>query len=114
MSTTVSHWHKEDLFVYALLFCANADLEESIYEEAEIKAKYPTANYDLIHQEFMADNDATRAEKILECARAHNMTKGDFDELFEFIPTILKADGHVSAEEQMMLHGLQELLNALQ
>jgi hypothetical protein len=31
----------------------------------------------------------------------------------EFIPTVMKADGHVSPEEEMMLHGLHELLNSL-
>ncbi len=113
MSTSTEHWNREDLFVYTLLFCANADFEESVYEEAEIKTKYPTANYEHIHTTFDRDNDAQRAERILEVARAHNMDKTDFDDLLTFIPTVMKADGHVSPEEEVVFHGLQELLNSL-
>jgi len=113
MRSSTEHWSKEDLFVYTLLFCAYADFEESIYEEAEIKSKYPTANYEHIHDVFLADNDTATAEKILNVANAHNLCKSDFDDLMEFIPTVMKADGHVSVEEQMMLHGLHELLNGL-
>lgn len=113
MNLSTEHWSKEDLFVYTLMYCANADFEESIYEEAEIKAKYPTANYDVLHQDFEKDNDATRAEKILAVARMHKMDRSDFKDLMEFIPIVMKADGNFSPEEEMMLHGLHELINTL-
>ncbi|CAG5083213.1 hypothetical protein [Parvicella tangerina] len=113
MSNITEHWNREDLYVYTLLYCANADFDESIYEEAEIKAKYPTANYAQIHKTFDEDNDAVRAERILSVAKAHKMNKEDFEDLMDFIPTVIKADGHVSPEEEMMLHGLHELLNSL-
>ncbi|MCB9187763.1 MAG: hypothetical protein H6599_00635 [Flavobacteriales bacterium] len=113
MNSSTEHWSKSDLFVYTLLYCANADFNESIYEEAEIKAKYPTVNYTEIHKIFDQDNDRVRAERILSVAKAHQMDKSDFDELMAFIPTVIKADGHVSPEEEMMLHGLHELLSGL-
>lgn len=113
MNLPTEHWSKEDLFVYMLLYCANADYNESIYEVAEIKAKYPTAKYELLHKDFEADNDATRDEKILMVAKRHNMDKSDFDDLMNYIPTVIKADGHASQEEKMMMHGLHELLNGL-
>lgn len=113
MSSDTTHWHKEDLFVYTLLYCANADLNESVYEEADIKAKYPTVNYNHIHEEFEQDNDIARANKIVNTARHHQMTKADFDDLMAFIPNLMKSDGHISPEEQTFLHGLNELLNSL-
>lgn len=113
MKSPTEHWNKEDLFVYTLLFCMNADFDESIYEEAEIKAKYPTANYEQMHEFFMNDNDAMRAERILDVAKSHKMVKADFEDMMNFVPTVLKADGKVTVEEEMMFHGLNELLNAL-
>lgn len=113
MNLPIEHWSREDLFVYMLLCCANADFDESIEEVAEIKAKYPTARYKLLHKDFEADADSLRDEKIIRVARAHSMDKSDFKDFMEFIPTVIKADGHSSPEEEMMLHGLNELLNGL-
>lgn len=113
MKSMTEHWTKEDLFVYTLLYCAHADFDESIYEEAEIKAKYPSSNYKLIHEEFIRDSDFERTEKIMRFAQTHQMNRNDFDDLLNYIPTLLNADGKISPEEEVVLHGLHEMINSL-
>ncbi|MCB9197603.1 MAG: hypothetical protein H6600_04035 [Flavobacteriales bacterium] len=113
METTTPHWNKEELFTYTSLYCANADLQEDIYEVADIKSHYPTVHFDIIHKEFENDNDVDRANKIINAAKRLGYSKEDFNEVFSFMNKLIGSDGHVSAEEQMFLHGLHELLNGL-
>lgn len=113
METPTPIWNKEELFTYTALYCANADLREDIYEIADIKTKYPTVHFDIIHTEFEADNDFERANKIINSAQYLGLKKDDFDDLLNFMTQLTHADGRLSAEEEIFLHGLHELLNTL-
>ena len=57
-------WSKEELQVYILLLCANADGHESKEELKMIKSKTDHETFEKIYQEFSVDTDEERFEKI--------------------------------------------------
>ena len=57
MEETSPNWTKEELKIYILIYCANADFSESKLETEYIKSKIQTSNFDKIHAEFENDND---------------------------------------------------------
>lgn len=64
MKETLTTWTKEELKIYILCLCANADLDETKEELDIIKSKTDKATFEKIHAEFMADNEDTCFEKI--------------------------------------------------
>ncbi len=64
MKRQTNTWSKEYLQVYILLLCANADSNVSEEEINLIKSKTDLAVYDSVYNEFSADNENERLEKI--------------------------------------------------
>lgn len=51
------NWTKEELKIYILIYCANADFSESKVERAFIKERIAHSDFDKIHAEYEGDND---------------------------------------------------------
>ena len=75
MESKTNPWSKEELHVYILLLCANADAEETQKERDMIQSKVDAATFEKIYQEFKQDSEEQRLDKI-----------DDAVQLFEFSP----------------------------
>lgn len=64
MTTNPDRWTKDELQVYILLLCANADSDETEEELDLIRKKIDTATFEKMHKEFGADSAEERLEKI--------------------------------------------------
>ena len=64
-------WSKEELQVYILLLCANADGDESEQELKMIKAKTDEETFQKIYQEFSGDTEEERLDKIEAAIQLH-------------------------------------------
>ncbi|MCB0448236.1 MAG: hypothetical protein KDD03_12145 [Gelidibacter sp.] len=64
MKNELPHWTKEELKVYILLLCANADNEITQEELTVIKSKTDHSTFERLYKEFCEDNEDTNFEKI--------------------------------------------------
>ena len=103
-------WSREELKVYLMIYCANADFHESKIESDFIKAKHPDTDFDAIHEEYNEDTDFQRIQKIRLTAKRHNYSKPEIDELFEEMKTLFKSDRDFDLLEANLLRELSHLI----
>ena len=53
MNNNIPNWTKEELKIYILIYCANADFSESKFEVDYIKSRTKTDNFKKNHAEFI-------------------------------------------------------------
>ena len=71
MKSNKNIWSKDELQVYILLLCANADGHESAEELKMIKSKTDSGTFEKIYKEFSGDNDEERLHKIDTAIHLH-------------------------------------------
>jgi hypothetical protein len=81
MNSETSKWTKEEFHIYILLLCANADSEETEEEMDLIKRKVSDETYDKIYQEFKADSEDERLEKVDDNIHLHDYTNIEMAQL---------------------------------
>ena len=108
MKESSTHWTKEDLKIYILICCSNADFVESKKEIEYIKSKIKSSNFDKIHAEFEEDNDYQSIQKIQDALKVHQLE--DKDELIQEIKELFLVDHHFDAVEENLLLGLKHML----
>ena len=81
MKTDANSWTKTELQVYILLLCANADAHESEAEINLIKSKTSPEIFEKIYQEFCADNEDLRFEKIDDTIQLHHYSNIELAQL---------------------------------
>lgn len=74
MKTEYAHWTKEELQVYILLLCANADNDETEKERDMIQSKVSTEIFEKIYKEFSNDSEEKRLKKIDRNIHQHTYT----------------------------------------
>ncbi|WP_432410499.1 hypothetical protein [Rasiella sp. SM2506] len=74
MKAENTHWTKEELQVYILLLCANADNDETEKERGMIQSKVSTETFKKIHNEFSTDSEEKRLKKIDRNIHQHTYT----------------------------------------
>ena len=104
-----TNWTSEELTIYTLIFCANADFSESVVEDDYIKSKITSTNFDKIHKEFEQDNDYTSIQKIQHSLERLGYTKSDKEKLLAEIKALFMCDEHFDILEQNTLLGLKHL-----
>lgn len=109
MTNSKTNWTKEDLKVYFLIYCANADFSENKFEDDFIKSKIRVSNFDAIHREFEKDNDFQSLEKIQDAMNMHGYTKEEKDGLFLEVRDLFQADGDYDLMEKNLLRGLKHI-----
>ncbi|MAO08762.1 MAG: hypothetical protein CL596_08635 [Alteromonas sp.] len=105
-----THWNKEELKIYLLIYCAQANFNETPQEIDYIKAKAQHTDFEKIHAEFEKDNDYQSLEKIEAAIEAHGLSSTEIDHLFDDIKTLFLKDGDYDILEQNLYRGLQHLL----
>ena len=104
-----THWTKNELIAYILLYASQSDLIESNKERNIIISKVDVKTFDKIHKEFEKDNDYQSIQKILAGLKAHNYSKMDIDLLLSDIKVLFFADGHYDVSEQAIYNLLNHL-----
>ena len=105
-----TNWTKEELKIYILIYCANADFSESKFEVDFIKSKIQTSNFEKIHAEFEQDNDYLSIQKIQLSIEEHGYTNDETNRLFEEIKELFLSDKKYDILEQNLYRGLSHLL----
>lgn len=110
MKDNVNHWTKEELKMYLLLFCANADFTASKSETDLIKLKGKHSNFDKIHAEFESDNDYQSIQKIQSAVARHGYSSNEIESLYKEIKELFLSDGKYGILEQNLYIGLRHIL----
>jgi hypothetical protein len=108
MKKTNINWTKEELKIYILIYCANADFSESKLELDYIKSKIQTNNFEKIHNEFEKDNDYQSIQKILSSIKEHHYENDE--SLLREIMELFLIDDRFDILEQNLYMGLKHIL----
>lgn len=103
-----ANWTKEDLKIYILIYCSNADYLEDKVETDYIKSKIKSSNFDAIHSEFENDNDFQSIQKIQTAIKDHNYPHDEA--LIKEIKELFEIDHHFDAVEQNLFRVLKKIL----
>ena len=110
MSDYSTHWTKNDLSAYLLLYCAHADFIETSEELEMVKSKVNRNEYERIHREFEADNDFQSIQKIQHTVHRLDLSNEQLEEMVAEMKDLFFADGHFEAAEQAVFVGLRHIL----
>ena len=110
MKETTPNWTNEELKVYLLIYCANADFSESKFEIDYIKSKIESSSFDKIHAEFKNDNDYRSIQKIQSSMEKHNYNRDETNSLLDEIKELFLSDNEFDALEQNLFRGLKHIL----
>ena len=105
-----TNWTKEELEVYILIYCANANFSESKAETAFIKSKTDESGFERVHDEFEKDNDYQSIQKIRVTLEKYGYLKEDQDRLFKEVKELFLSDGKYDIMEQNLFRGLHHIL----
>tara|TARA_R110000787_G_scaffold60220_8_gene136571 strand:+ start:13104 stop:13430 length:327 start_codon:yes stop_codon:yes gene_type:complete len=105
-----TNWTKEDLKIYLLIYCANADFSESKQELNYIKEKIHNSNLDKIRDEFEKDNEYQSIQKIQSAIKDLEYSKLAINSLFEEIKELFKSDDNFDTQEHNLFRGLNKIL----
>ena len=111
MKTVENIWTQEELKAYILIYCANANYEESTEEIEFINSKIPEADFKKMHKEFDHDNDYQSLQKINAHLEHFKYTNDQKEGLFDEIKALFLSDEKYDTLERNLLRGLQQLLS---
>jgi len=101
-------WNKKEFKAYVLLYCSQADFEESNSERGLIVKKVGKENYNHIHEELEQDNDYARIQKIIAAAKRLNY---NHEQMIKDMKAVFFADGDFDAVEEAMFLMLKRVLD---
>lgn len=107
-----TNWSQEELKAYILLYCSNADFEESKPEMNYIKSKLTDLNIDAIHAEYEEDNDYQSIQKIRSTLNRLEYNKDRIDALEKDIKELFLVDGEYDTLEKNLFIGLKRILES--
>ena len=105
-----THWTKDELVAYILLYASQSDMIVSNKERNVIISKVDMNTFDRIRKEFKQDNDYQSIQKIVAGLKEHNYTKMDVDLLLADIKLLFFADGNFNVSERTIYKLLKKLL----
>lgn len=105
-----TNWTKEDLKIYLLIYCANADFSESKHELNYIKEKIENSQIDKIRDEFEKDNEYQSIQKIQSTIKELEYSKVAINSLFEEVKELFISDDNFNTQEQNLFRGLNKIL----
>jgi hypothetical protein len=104
-----TNWSKEELKVYILIYCANANFLESKVETDFIKSKIKGNSFERIHDEFDKDNDYQSIQKIRQTLEKYGYSKDEVGRLFKEVKELFLSDGKYDILEQNLFRGLNHI-----
>ena len=109
-NTTGENWSKEDLRVYIMLYCANADSNIDKDEIEFIKNKTHNAKYNDLRKEFDKDNDYQGTQKIEGAIKRLGYNENQIEVLVEELKELFWADGNFDTMENAILRHIKRIL----
>jgi thiosulfate/3-mercaptopyruvate sulfurtransferase len=106
-----THWTKEELVAYILLYTAHSNFEEANLEKNVIISKVDMRTFQKIHDEFDKDNDYQSLQKIIQGVEQHQYNADDLQSLFTDIKTLFLSDGTYDIMERNMFLFLKKVLS---
>ena len=100
MKSEQPKWSKEELKVYILLLCAQADWNETQEEIALIKSKTSDEIFDQIYKEFKEDNEDIGLDKIEAAIEGHRYSTMEIIELKKEIQEVFISDKTFTMKER--------------
>lgn len=110
MTKETSHWTKTELQVYILLLSANADKDETNDELEMIKSKVELQTFLKIYQEFQADSEEERLQKIDTNIHLHTYSSMELIEFRTEVHRIFLSDHNFSMLEKRLDWTLDNIL----
>ncbi len=110
MSAEKNNWTKEELQVYILLLCANADNDETDKELSMIKSKVPKETFDKIYIEFSGDSEKKRFKKIDRNVQLHAYTEMELGTFRREVYEIFFSDCNFTMMEKRLDWTLDNIL----
>lgn len=107
METKNSQWTKDELKIYILLLCANADRVEREEEVSLIKSKVNPKDFNRIYEEFSEDSEDKSLDKIREAVSKHHYSHLELVRLQKEMQEIFFADEKFKPLER----NLERILN---
>ena len=110
MSSEQQHWTKEELQIYILLLCANADSNETEEEITLIKSKTNQETFEKMYQEFSGDTEEESLEKIQDNLVNHEYSHKEIAELRREMFEVFFSDKKFSMMENTLDKILDNIL----
>ena len=110
MKEVDTNWSKEELKVYILIYCANANFLESKAEKDFIISKIKGNSFERIHEEFDMDNDYQSIQKIRLALEKYGYSKEVAGQTFKEMEELFLSDGKYDILEQNLSRGLNHIL----
>lgn len=110
MTSQASNWTKKELHLYIFLLCANADSDESEDEITLIKSKADEQTFQRIYDEFSADSEDERFEKIENGIHQFHYSNMELIQLRKEMTEIFQKDKKYTLREQNLDRILDNLL----
>jgi len=102
MKNSQPNWTKEELEIYILLLCSNADSSMTEEELSFIKSKVEKESFDKIHKEFSEDTEEESLEKIDDNVQEHHYSPKEIIEIRSNMKAIFFADNEFGMKEEYL------------
>ncbi|MUP44450.1 hypothetical protein E0K83_01665 [Gramella sp. BOM4] len=100
-------WSREELEIYVLLLCSDADFVQTPTELQFISTRVEGGSFDRIYNEYLHDSEDERIRKIKYAVDHQQLTRSDVEVLKKEIHELFLSNGHISESEKQ----LEDLLN---
>lgn len=110
METKKKSWNKEELKVYLLLLCANADSVKTEDELILIKSKVNEETFDKMHREISSDSEEKALRKISENIALHEYSQRELAKLHMEMREVFFTDEKFCRMEQYLERILRNIL----
>ncbi len=104
------NWNTSEFQTYLLLYCANADINQSAEELHFIKERVEKSEFREIQKVFNNDTDYQSLTRLQEYAKEHKLSDKDLDKHFKEVKALFKIDGHYDQMEKHLLNVLKSIL----
>lgn len=109
MESQTRQWTKDELEIYILLLCANADSVITEEEMEAIRSKFNPATFENIYKEFQHDSEDEGLKKIENNICYHEYSHKELSEMKVEMQNIFHADNRYS----LMEHNMERILNRI-
>ena len=110
MDSLSNHWTKEELKIYVLLLCADADTIKSEGEISLIQSKTDSETYERMFEEFSNDSDEESLEKIDDAIQWLEYTEMELADFRKEIYHLFLTDKNLDRREKNLDRILDNIL----
>ncbi|MCP9198600.1 hypothetical protein MKO06_01690 [Gramella sp. GC03-9] len=103
-------WSREELKIYVLLLCSEADFVQTPTELRFISTRVDGESFDRIYNEYLNDSENERIRKIRNALEHHEFSKDEREELKTEIHEMFLANDYISESERKLEEMLMEIL----